>query len=492
MKPHVLIFNVDQWRGDSLGHLGTPGVQTPVIDRLVKTEAVSYTRNFCQNTVCVPSRCSFMSGWYPHTRGHRTMRHVLDPEVGDRILLDELRKEGYHVFWGGKNDVVAADPGREAHADSISDYSRYAPLQPNWHGKVLHDVRGEPGNDNYYSFYIGKLEKDPDAPYYRDDDWLHVQEAIRMVRERPVDKPLCLYLAITYPHPPYAVEEPFYSAIDREAVAARIDHADWSGKPALIRGMREGQGLTGWSEDRWRELRAVYYGMCMRIDALLGDLIKVMREEGIWDDTLMTFFSDHGDFTGDYDLVEKTDNTFEDCLSRVPLVVKPPKSAACRPGLRDCLTENLDVGETIFDFAGIDPGYVRFGRSLRDSLADPAAPHRDAVFCEGGRLPQEPMGDRHGGNTPNNPRSLYYPRQEMMAKDPAGFAATMCRSADWKYVRRMGESDELYNLREDPGETQNLIKSPEYREVLAGLRDRMLNWFQQTGSVLPQATARGE
>ena len=217
MKPHIVVFNPDQWRGDSLGHLGHPAAQTPALDRLVEEEAVSFSRNYCQNPTCVPSRASFMTGWYPHTRGHRTMRHVLEPDKGDRFLLNEVRQAGYHVFWGGKNDVVPGSGrvgSRPDYADTVSDYSRYPPMQPNWHSEVYSERRGEPGEDTYYSFYAGLLEKEPGETYYRDDDWIHLQEAIRLVRERPDDKPLFLYLPLSAPHPPYAVEEPFYSAID--------------------------------------------------------------------------------------------------------------------------------------------------------------------------------------------------------------------------------------------------------------------------------------
>lgn len=63
-KPHIIILNPDQWRGDALGHVGHPAVKTPNIDRLVAGEAVSFGQAFVQATVCTPSRCSFMTGWY--------------------------------------------------------------------------------------------------------------------------------------------------------------------------------------------------------------------------------------------------------------------------------------------------------------------------------------------------------------------------------------------------------------------------------------------
>mgnify|MGYP006304853293 CR=1 FL=1 len=95
------------------------------------------------------------------------------------------------------------------------------------------------------------------------------------------------------------------------------------------------------------------------------------------------------------------------------------------------------------------------------------------------------MQDRHGGEQPLDPASPYYPKQELMTLEPHGLAATMCRTDRWKYVLRMDEADELYDLRDDPNETRNLSQEPDYGDVLARMRRRMLQWYQQTGSVLP-------
>ena len=86
-RPNIIIFNPDQWRGDVLGHVGNPAAYTPNLDRFVEEDAVSFKNAFCQNPVSTPSRCSFMTGWYPHTRGHRTMHYMLHPEHYEQNLL---------------------------------------------------------------------------------------------------------------------------------------------------------------------------------------------------------------------------------------------------------------------------------------------------------------------------------------------------------------------------------------------------------------------
>ena len=76
-QPNIIIINPDQWRGDMLGYLGYPGSKTPNLDKIINHDAVAFKNAFCQATVCTPSRCSFMTGWYPHVHGHRTMHYML-------------------------------------------------------------------------------------------------------------------------------------------------------------------------------------------------------------------------------------------------------------------------------------------------------------------------------------------------------------------------------------------------------------------------------
>jgi arylsulfatase A-like enzyme len=76
-RPHIVIFNPDEWRGDVMGHFGNPAAVTPHLDAAVAADAISFRWAFCQNPISTPSRCSFMTGWYPHVRGHRIMYHML-------------------------------------------------------------------------------------------------------------------------------------------------------------------------------------------------------------------------------------------------------------------------------------------------------------------------------------------------------------------------------------------------------------------------------
>jgi len=482
-RPYLILFNPDQWRGDVMGHMGNPAAVTPNLDRMVRTDGVSFRNAFCQNPVCTPSRCSFMSGWYPHVRGHRTMYHMMQPD--EPVLLRSLKEAGYFVWWGGKNDLVPAENGYEAYCDVKYETVRKPRRETNLH--AADEWRGPPDGDNYYSFYAGRLDLPEGETDYYDGDWANVLGAIEQIRNAPKDRPLCIYLPLLYPHPPYGVEEPYFSMIDRSKLPPRIPAPDrWDGKPSLLKGISEKQRLQGWTEDRWDELRATYYGMCARVDRQFGMVMDALREQGMYDDTAVFFFSDHGDFTGDYGLVEKTQNTFEDCLTRVPFIVKPPRGVPVRPGIRDALVELIDLPATVEALTGLKPGHTHFGQSLLPLIAGETDVHRDAVFCEGGRLHGEVQCMERESASVGASGGLYWPRiQWQLQEGPEHTKAVMCRTHEYKYVRRFYEQDELYDLRRDPKETVNRIDDPALSGVLAELKERLLTFYMETCDAVP-------
>jgi len=488
--PHILIFNPDQWRGDVLGHLGNPAAVTPNLDALVETEAVSFSSAYCQNPVCTPSRCSFMTGWYPHVRGHRTMFHMLQPD--EPMLLRDLKNAGYFVWWGGKNDVI---PGQNGFED-YCNVKYQVPADPN-RPKFgnLHSSnawRGPANGEKYYSFYYGEIEIPAGEPYAYDDDWAMIEGAIDLIHNAPPDQPLCIYLPLGYPHPPFAVEDPWYSMIDRAALPARIPTPkNWEGFPSILGGIFERQNLQGWNEGQWRELLATYYAQCARVDTQFGMIVEALKSTGIFGDTAIFFFADHGEFAGNYGLVEKTQNTFQDCLTRVPLVIKPPQGFPISPGVRDSLVELVDFRATVEDLVGLSPGYTHFGRSLLPLMKAESPEIRESVFCEGGRTHGETHCMELESASNHEPTGLYWPRLGLQASEgPEHTKAVMCRTKTHKYVRRLYEKDELYDLVKDPQELENCINDPNYVEVLSELKERLLDFYLETADVVKHQADR--
>lgn len=480
-RPNIIIFNPDQMRADSMGHMGNPAARTPFLDQWAQTEAVSFRRAFCQNPVCVPSRCSFTTGTYPHTNGHRTMSYLL--RQGESSLFSELKDAGYYVWMNARNDLVAGQiPGLlDRHASEIY-YGGNAPDAPG----PEQNLRGGPGSKNFYSFYFGRLGLDEQGRHYGSDDE-DLDAAIERIRHPLNDKPLCLFLGMINPHPPYQVEEPYFSAIDRSKLPPRIKAEEDTGKPILEERIRRNQKLDDYTEQDWDELRGCYLGMVSKVDDMFRKLCEALKEAGEYDNSAIFFFSDHGDYTGDHGLSEKAQNTFEDCLTNVPLLIKPPKGVQVQPGLTDSLTELVDFYATVMDFAGVQPGHSQFGRSLRPVLADRATPNREFVCCEGGRLTDEIHCDEFHESGPEGVPVFhpYWPRLAAQADGVAHGKATMLRTDRYKYVARLYEQDELYDLAEDPQEHNNRINDPDMAGVVTILRYRLMKWYMQTADTVP-------
>lgn len=479
-KPHIIIFNPDEMRWDTMGHMGNMAAITPNLDEFAKKDAVSFSHAYCQNPVCVPSRCSFFTGIYPHTRGHRTMTYLLRP--GEDTLFSELRAAGYYVWMNSRNDLLAGQiPGwAESHADEI-----FYGIDKNPPGPENPDLRGERGNKYFYSHFEGRLGLDEDGKNYSEDDAV-VDAAIERILNPPSDKPVCLFLGLTYPHAPYMVEEPYYSAIDRTKLPPRVKLEESRGKSRIIHKIHEYAAMDAFSEADWDELRAVYLGMCMKVDAQFGKLIGALEKAGIYDDCAIFFLSDHGDWAGDFGLPEKAQNTFEDCLTRVPLLIKPPKGVDFEPGISDAITELVDFYATTLDFAGLKSSHTHFGRSLRETLKNHDLAVREFACCEGGRLPEEIHCDEYHDSPGGAQESfVYWPKLMAQADNEAHAKGIMMRSKRYKFVSRINGEDELYDMEKDPQERINLINKPELAPVIAQMQKDMLRWMQETSDIVP-------
>lgn len=477
-RPHIIIFNPDQMRADSLHHLGNEAAHTPNYDALA-AEGVSFDNCFCQNPVCVPSRNSFMTGLYPHVNGHRTMSHLL--HEGESNLFNEMKNGGYYVWSSGRGDILAGQYPKW--------YKRCIDECANVVGDFADDKaepRGEKGSDTYFSFYQGVITTANSDGISHDNDWAYTEAAIDRIKHRPKDKPLFMFLALNNPHPPYKVEQKYLDMIDISKLPPRIPSLrGGEGKPSMEYGLENALGVADWSEERFDRLRAVYLGMVAKTDDLFGRLVAALKEEGIYDDCAIFVFSDHGDYTGDYGITEKAQNCFPDCLTNVPLLVKPPKGFGVKPGVDHSLVELLDIYSTVLEYAGIESDHDNFSRSLVSEAANGTGHHRDCVFCEGGRRHGEVQCTEGEGKKTIGISDMYNPRITLQESEgPEHTYAAMLRTKDYKYIRRLYEQDEFYDL--SKGESRNLIDDPQYKEAILDMKDRLLTEFMSTCDIVPR------
>ncbi len=467
-RPNIILFVPDEMRSDALGHINSKGAITPNIDNLVQHDAISLNNAFCQNPLCAPSRCSFMTGWYPHTRGHRSFYYLLQPH--EPMLLKTLKQQGYYVWWGGKNDLI---PGQ-------NDNTEY------YHHHNVVSVERQDTKKATQSFYGGEIQGESHSC----SDAKQVLAAIDMITNySDTENPFCIYLPLNNPHPPYQVESPWYGKNSREKIDTIIpEPKNWDGKPRMVSQLHTKLGLQESTQTEWQELRGTYYDMCTKVDDFFGQIITAIKERNLYKNTLIVLISDHGDYAGDYGLVEKSSNTFEDSITKVPCIIKPPSSVPIQPGNRDCLVELVDIPATIADICDIDLEYEHFGKSLCHLFTNPQEGHKKFVFCEGGRRHDEYSYEKafaSDGTWEWDTGNPYYPRVSIELGDSvAATRAIMIRNKQFKYVYRLYEQDELYHLTLDPQELNNVILDPTYRDNVQNMKESLLKHFVQTSDVI--------
>lgn len=465
-KPNVVLFVADQWRAKDTGYWGNPIVRTPNVDALAE-QGAGFKWCFVQNPVSTPSRVSMATGWYCHVNGHRTMHHMLRRHEPN--MLRYFKEQGYHVWWGGKNDMIAQEVIPDSCHERVQGTGgrETAKVSP-W--KVADRL--------YHTFLWGEVPENY-GPSLSDD--YVAEQAVEFIRNPPAE-PFFMLVNQTFPHPPYAVAEPYYSMYDRsQAPFPLMPPEAFRAKPRILEMVHKRMRMDQISGDELREMVAVYYGMITKTDRNLGWVLDALKQHGRWDDTIVVATSDHGDFAGDYLLAEKMQNTFEDVLVNVPFAIHVPGCEAL-PKPSGALIELVDLLPTLAEACGIELGHTHFGQSLLPVLRGEKTEHRRCVFCEGGALAQE----IHTHETDRPRENIYWSRPALQFTNPQVHGkAAMIRSKEWKYVRRLYDTDELYDLKNDPGEVNNLIGDPSLDCVRDELLAAMATWFLETGDQVP-------
>lgn len=319
-------------------------------------------------------------------------------------------------------------------------------------------------------------------------DWKNTQAAIDYIKKwKKGDKPFFIFLPLLDPHPDYSAPEPFYSAIDPSSIPdLRPVGTNKPDYHALIRQYRN----LPTNSTFLKKLNSVYLGSISWVDHIFGSLLDALDETGRADDTSVFVFADHGDYAGDYGLVEKWPSGLEDVLTRVPLMVRHPGG---KPGV---VIENMvqvyDVVPTVLKMAGIPETHVHFAQDLSDMIAGKSKgdPNR-AAFAEGGYGTHEPR-DLEGSTGLGKKGDRYYPKSKQQQEVPLSVCrAAMIKTREYKLVYRTDQKDddhysEFYDLTKDSREVNNLYTNstdnPYWRQI-SDLKSRLFLWYMQTSDV---------
>jgi len=466
---NFVLFYPDEMRAESVSCYGHPLVKMPNYDR-VASEGVRFEQCHVQHTVCSPSRCSMMTGWYPHTAGHRTLWRLL--RLHEPSLFRYLREAGYHIEWHGKNDLYSPDSFPLAVDNYACEGGRHAGPNP-----------FAPGDPRRQTFLYDAAPGGPEDSA----DMHKVQAGIDFLRARqPGDKPFLLYLPLSLPHCPYSAPQPWHDMYDPDELPP-LRPAELPGKPDYHRLIREYRRLNEVPDEVFRKIQAVYLGMNSYADWILGRLLDALEETGLAEDTTLVILSDHGDWAGDFGLVEKWPSGLDDCLTRVPFIVRTPGGEAGH--VVEEPMEIFDLTPTILELAGLEARHTHFARSFVAQLHGAGGDGERAVFADGGYDPHEPHCFEGKGTQydigPDSGGIYYQKGLQQQARPESVCRCTMIRTLTHKLVRRTRGENELYDLVKDPRELHNVYGDPGYAATRAELESRMLTRYLETSDVVP-------
>lgn len=447
-------------RAESLSTYGHPVSRMPNFDKFAE-EGVKFENCFTQSALCSPSRCSLMTGWYPHVMGHRTLWYLLRPH--EPSMCRYLKEAGYRVEMYGKNDVFSKD---------------YLPLALDKYSCQSKNVINKSATPYYSDFLREPLNID----LHETRDMKNVQEGIDFINShKRNDKPFMLFLSLTNPHPPYMVPQPFYDMYNPDEIPSLrpVSEGNVSDFQNIV---RKYHSIDKMPESFFRKINAVYLGMCSYADWMFGKLLTAIDNSKFKNDTTVIISSDHGGMAGDYGLVNKIHNAHYDILTRVSLIIRTPGAAEGKVVKEQ--VELFDVMPTILELANVEVKHTHFAHSLVPQLNGADGDPERAVFTENGYNIFEPhcfVGYGHA-----HPGKNLTPQARQQQEIPESMCrTTTIRTMNAKLIRRPDGLNELYDLREDPKEIKNVYSEPEYEKVRSRLNNRLLEWYIKTSDVVP-------
>jgi arylsulfatase A-like enzyme len=448
-RPDVLLILVDQWNPRMLGCAGDTQARTPHIDSLAAS-GVLFTRAYTQSPVCMPARCSLASGLYPHNHGRWNNFTGAEFPAEQITLFRDIRSAGYSTAKIGKYHYYNAEWGedyreRRAYYDALGlDWAQELPtpyMGPYLRNEYTRHLEKRGLLDLYLQdtadrFHAGDFDVVRPSPLPPDDhpDGYIALRALDYIAACPTDRPMFLCVSFPGPHTPFDAPRHYAEMFDPDEMIL---------PPNVPERFTRSDSDTIYDHAHIRRARANYYGKLAHLDDRVGQLLAALKARGTWENTLIIFAADHGEYLGSHGRFAK--GGFEEESARIPLIIHWP--AAIRGGAPSpALAEWIDIYPTILDAIGGTQSPQRFGRSLLPICRSETNQVHDAVFSEIA-----------------NGAHLNY----------------MVRDERYKWMRQRGQ-EKLYDLDADPYELENLADRREYSDVSSRLRDRLLRFLMDT------------
>jgi arylsulfatase A-like enzyme len=421
-KPNIIFILTDDQRWDALGYAGNKLAYTPEMDKLA-TQGVFFKNTIATTPICAASRASIISGLQERTHNYSFTTGAMKEEYMQNAYPRVLKKAGYYTGLYGKFGV------------------KYKKLDSLYDVHENYDLRYD--KKDISSYYYKKLGKDT----------VHLtrytgEKALDFIKSAPSDKPFCLQLSFSAPHASdNTVEQYFWQEENNHVLENTVipdpknaSDEDYNKLPQKV---KDGFNRFRWfwrndTPEKYQHSVKGYYRMIAGIDNEIGKIRKELEAKGIADNTVFVLMGDNGFFLGERQISGKW-LMYENSI-KVPLIIFDPRNKEHKDVEQVAL--NIDVPSTILDFAGVEAPKSWHGKSLKPFIdADNIDLKRDTILIE------------HLWDFKN-----IAPSEGV-------------RTKKWKYFRYVDDKslEELYDLENDPEETNNLINIKEYKEVADNL-----------------------
>lgn len=425
-KPNIIFILTDDQRWDALGYAGNPLAYTPEMDQLAKS-GVFFKNTIATTPICAASRASIFSGLQERTHNYSFTTGNIKEEYMQNSYPKVLKEAGYYTGLYGKFGV------KYKHLDSL--YNIYENYDLRYDRKDI---------TSYYYKTLGK-------------DTVHLtrytgEKALEFIKKAPSDKPFCLQLSFSAPHASDNTVEQYYWQEENNHVLenttipdANISEDKYFDR--LPQRVKDGFNRLRWfwrddTPEKYQHSVKGYYRMIAGIDNEIGRIRKELETKGIADNTIIVLMGDNGFFLGERQISGKW-LMYENSI-KVPLIIYDPRNKVHKD-IED-MALNIDVPSTILDFAGVKAPLTWHGKSLKPFIDNENTNlERDTILIE------------HLWDFKN-----IAPSEGV-------------RTKEWKYFRYVDDKsiEELYNLKEDPRETNNLIHNEKYQEVVVKLKNKL-------------------
>jgi len=421
-RKNVLFIVVDDLN-HSLGCYGHRLVKSPNIDRLA-ARGIRFDRAYCQFTICNPSRTSFLTGLRPDSTGILNNTTGFRSKLPDVVTLPQLfRKNGYFtarlgkIFHGRKN---TGDP----QAWDVTSDPKATPLGQEGRGRNL------TGGRVNWCRWLAAEGDDEDQP-----DGLIAAETISLLEQRR-DEPFFIAVGFLKPHDPFIAPKKYFDLYGLDSLKLPEDPPDRSPELAHAIGSGWKDEFNRFTDRERREFMLAYYAGVSFMDAQLGKIMVALDRLGLWQNTTVVFFGDHGYHLGERGWWNK--NTLFELSARAPLIMATPemktKGTSCSR-----IVEFVDIYPTLADLHGLAAPDNLEGTSFTPLLNDPNRPWKKMAFTQVQR---------------------------------GKIAGRSVRTERWRYTEwdQGKQGAELYDHNSDPGEYYNLASDPQHSDTIKELR----------------------